>query len=244
MLRSPPRAPPSPDVPLAPSPYVSKESDPTSSHAVILALAGEGRGRRLLDVGSADGVLARRFAEQGFDVTCVERDPVLAARATGRGCRVVEADLDRGVPTFRETYDVLVFADVIEHLHRPETVMRDLLPALAPGGMVIVSVPNVAHLWIRASLLFGRFAYADRGILDRTHLRFFTLRSFRAFLRETGLRPERVLVTPAPLPLVVPERFHGAWLRGVQRLHHLAARTWKGGLTYQFVAACRAASAA
>ena len=65
----------------------------------------------------------------------------------------------------------LVYGDVIEHLSDPLRIMRELNRHLAPGAVVIVSVPNVAHLSVRLSLLFGRFEYQDRGILDRTHLR-------------------------------------------------------------------------
>ena len=84
--------------------------------------------------------------------------------------------------------------------------------------------------------------YADRGILDRTHLRFFTRRSFAAFLRDAGLGVEEMVATPVPLPLVVPARFHGPVLDVVHTLSAGAARAWKGGLAYQLVAVCRRAS--
>jgi hypothetical protein len=108
---------------------------------------------------------------------------------------------------------------------------------------VIVSVPNVAHLWVRLSLALGRWDYADRGILDRTHLRFFTKRSFAALLRDAGLSVEELVATPVPLPLVVPPRLHGPLLDAVHALSAGAARAWKGGLAYQFVAVCRRAFA-
>jgi hypothetical protein len=107
---------------------------------------------------------------------------------------------------------------------------------------VIVSVPNVAHLWVRLSLLVGRFDYADRGILDRTHLRFFTRRTLLELLRSAGLRVDELAVTPVPLPLVVPPRWHGRVLAGVHALSAGAARAWPGGLAYQFVAVCRAST--
>jgi hypothetical protein len=100
-------------------------------------------------------------------------------------------------------------------------------------------VPNVAHLWARLSLLIGRFDYADRGILDRTHLRFFTRRTLVDLLRAAELTIVELTVTPAPLPLVVPPRWHGRWLERVHALSARAARGWPGGLAYQFVAVCR-----
>ncbi len=221
------------------SPYRLK-SDPYSSHSVILRCLGEGRGRRALDVGAADGFLSELLTARGWSVTALERDPALAARARGRCKEVMVADLEEAAPQLHGLYDAIVYGDVLEHLRAPLPVLVRLNRALAPGGTVVVSVPNVAHLWIRLSLLCGHFEYADRGILDRTHVRFFTRRTLLQLLDQAGLRVGHLAVTPAPLPLLVPERFHGAWLEAVHGLSALAARGWPGGLAYQFVAICRA----
>jgi SAM-dependent methyltransferase len=221
------------------SPYRLKD-DPHSSHSVILSRLGEGRGRKALDVGAADGFLAERLTAQGWTVTALERDPELAARARGRCKEVVVADLESAPPLLHGPFDAIVYGDVLEHLSDPGAVLRVLDQTLAPAGIVIVSVPNVAHLWVRLSLLAGRFDYADRGILDRTHLRFFTRRTLRELLRAAGLTVVELAVTPVPLPLVVPPRWHGRWLPRVHTLSAGAARGWPGGLAYQFVAVCRA----
>ncbi len=220
------------------SPYRIK-SDPHSSHSVILARLGDGRGRKALDVGAADGFLAERLTAQGWSVTALERDPELAARARGRCKEVVVADLEAAIPRLQGPFDAIVYGDVLEHLSDPRGVLVALDQTLAPGGTVIVSVPNVAHLWVRLSLLMGRFDYADRGILDRTHLRFFTRRTLIDLLRAAELTIVELTVTPAPLPLVVPPRWHGRWLERVHALSARAARGWPGGLAYQFVAVCR-----
>jgi 2-polyprenyl-3-methyl-5-hydroxy-6-metoxy-1,4-benzoquinol methylase len=214
------------------------KDDPYSSHSLILSRLGEGRGRRALDVGAADGFLSEKLTGRGWSVTALERDPELAARARGRCKEVVVADLDAAPPLLSGPFDAIVYGDVLEHLSDPLATLVALNRTAAPGATVIVSVPNVAHLWVRLSLLAGRFDYADRGILDRTHLRFFTRRTLRAFLASAGLGLRELLVTPVPLPLVVPERWHGAWLRGVHRASAGAARAWPGGLAYQFVAVC------
>ena len=220
------------------SPYQLK-ADPYSSHAVILSRLGEGRGRRALDVGAADGFLSELMTQQGWTVTALERDPAQAARAQGKCQEVVVADLDQAAPKLSGPFDAIVYGDVLEHLGDPLPVLMALNRSLATGGVVIVSVPNVAHLWIRLSLLLGRWEYADRGILDRTHQRFFTRRSFREFLAQAGLAVMELVATPVPLPLVVPARFHGAGLRATHALSALAARAWPGGLAYQLVAVCR-----
>ena len=224
------------------SPYQLKP-DPYSSHAVILSRLGEGRGRRALDVGAADGFLAELLTRQGWQVTALERDPAQAAKARGRCHEVIVTDLERAAPRLQGAFDAIVYGDVVEHLSDPLPVLVALDRSLATDGRVIVSVPNVAHVWQRLSLVLGRWNYADRGILDRTHLRFFTKRSFVAFLHDAGLGVEELVATPVPLPLVVPPRLHGPVLDAVHALSAGAARAWKGGLAYQLVAVCRRAVA-
>jgi len=216
--------------------YQSKIDDPYSSHSVILARAGEGKGRRILDVGSAHGVLAQRFTERGFEVTCVEGSAELAALGKDKCREMIVADLDKPLPQLNGQFDVIVYGDILEHLKDPLQVFKGFNRSLRTGGRVIVSVPNFAHWWVRFNLLFGRFEYMDRGILDRTHLRFFTLRSFREFLRDAGLECEQIVATPVPLLLVVPERHHGGWLRLLHRLNAGVSRCWKTMFGYQFVA--------
>jgi 2-polyprenyl-3-methyl-5-hydroxy-6-metoxy-1,4-benzoquinol methylase len=222
------------------SPYQLKD-DPYSSHGVMLSLLAEGRGRRLLDTGAADGFLAELLTAQGWVVTAVERDPAQAARARGKCHDVIVADLVDALPKLSGSFDAIVYGDVLEHLPDPLAALTAINQSLAPGGVVIVSVPNVAHLWIRLSLMLGRFQYTDRGILDRTHLRFFTRRTLLDLLAEAGLTVEALHMTPVPLPLVIPPRFGGAWLRLAHAVSARASRVWPGGLAYQFVVACRQA---
>lgn len=219
------------------APYRLKD-DPYSSHSLILSRLGDGRGRRALDVGAADGFLAERLTAAGWKVTALERDPVQAARAAAHCEEALVVDLEREPPPLAGLYDAIIYGDVVEHLSSPLRVLRQLNRYLAPGGVVVVSVPNVAHLWVRLSLLVGRFDYGERGILDRTHLAFFTRRTFLAFLAAAGLTPREMAVTPVPLPAVVPEEFHRPILAAVHRLSAGAARLWPGGLAYQFVAVC------
>jgi 2-polyprenyl-3-methyl-5-hydroxy-6-metoxy-1,4-benzoquinol methylase len=209
--------------------------DPHSSHSVILRWLGDGHGRRVLDVGAADGVLSRHLTARGWKVTALEADPAAAAAAQPHCERVIVADLAAGVPALDSPFDAIVCGDVLEHLAHPAPALRSLGRALAPGGVVVMSVPNVAHLWMRLSLLAGRFEYAERGILDRTHLRFYTERSLRALLAEADLTVTRATATPAPLYQVVPERYHGAVLAGAHGASAAAARLLPRLLGYQLV---------
>jgi hypothetical protein len=124
---------------------------------------------------------------------------------------------------------------VLEHLRDPAAALVALRCSLAAGGQVVISVPNVAHAWVRLSLLAGRFDYAERGILDRTHLRFFTRRTLGALVTGAGLRVMRMMSTPAPLYQVVPERWHGRALAALHALNAASARALPRLLAYQFV---------
>lgn len=216
--------------------YQPKDDDPYSSHSLILARVGEGRGRRLLDVGAANGMLAERFSERGFEVTCIEGDPALASLARGKCREIIVTDLDGRLPVLTGSFDVIVYGDILEHLKDPLRLLQELNRYLSPAGKVIVSAPNVAHLWVRLNLLCGRFEYAERGILDRTHLHFFTLASFRRLLSDAGLSVSELLATPVPLTLLASERHRGLWLRAAHRLNASLAKAWKTMFGYQFVA--------
>jgi len=147
-------------------------------------------GSRVLEVGCATGFMAEHLTRaRGCLVTGVEQDPDAARVAAGRCARLVVGDVENPALLARcaGEYDVIVFADVLEHLRDPATVLRALAGYLAPGGRVLASIPNVAHWSIRWRLLVGRWEYQERGILDRTHLRFFTRRSALRLFQQAGL---------------------------------------------------------
>jgi len=227
-----------------PSPRYVLKPDPHSSHSLILRWLGEGRGRKLLDVGAADGLLSRRLTELGWRVTAIEGDPALA-QAGARDCeRMITLNLDREIPVGEGPFDVIVYGDVLEHLVDPLRILVELDRSLAPGGFVILSVPNIAHLWIRLLLLFGRFDYLDRGILDHSHLRFFTERSLRAMLADAGLLIERFTATPAPLYQILPVSWHRRWVAATHSVNALIARNARRLLGYQFIVLAHPKSAA
>ena len=171
---------------------VADLSNENSSATKIAHLVG--RDRRVLDVGCAHGYLAGALRGQGCRVFGVERDAGDAERAREHCERVVEADLD--VPGWsRDLADVrfesIVFSDVLEHLRDPASVLREALTLLDPAfGTVIASVPNVAHVSVRLELLLGSFRSEATGILDATHLHFFTRDSLQHLLAANGLEVE------------------------------------------------------
>jgi 2-polyprenyl-3-methyl-5-hydroxy-6-metoxy-1,4-benzoquinol methylase len=182
----------------------------SASHRLVLGEVPDGA--RVLDVGCATGYLAAELTRRGCVVDGVEFDPVAAeqARAPGRCREVFVGDLES--PLTREAVeamsgrgaggpDVVVCADVLEHLRDPWSALAWMRTLLAPGGRAVISVPNIAHWTARRALLGGRFDYSDFGLLDRTHLRFFTRASATELAHRAGfvVRAERPV--PAPLPL-------------------------------------------
>ncbi len=169
-----------------------------NSHTLMVELIGAGK--RVLDVGCAGGHLARVLVGRGCTVSGVEYDAEAAEQARPVLDRLVVGDLER-LDLVAELgaggFDVVVFGDVLEHLRDPLPVLRGALPLLAPGGYVVISVPNIAHGAVRLSLLRGRFDYKPLGLLDSTHVRFFTRDTLKAFLREGGFAATDLLRTTA-----------------------------------------------
>ena len=145
-------------------------------------------------------------------------------------------DLLEGVSgPWKEPFDVIVAGDVVEHLPRPEVLLGSLRGLLKPDGVLLLSLPNVANVTVRLGLLFGCFQYAPRGILDRTHLRFFSRATGRALLEENGYRVLSIDTTAMPLELALPALSRPP-LAGVARAAALAAaRFWPTLFGYQFV---------
>lgn len=156
--------------------------------------AHQGRAE-VLDVGCWNGTLGRvLLRECGATVDGIERDATQAQLAREAGYRRVEvADLDRDIPDAEDrTYDFLLFGDVLEHLVDADRVLATFVPRLKPGGRVILSMPNIAFAANRLTHLLGRWDYKDYGILDRTHLRFFTKDSMVALAQGAGLSVVRI----------------------------------------------------
>jgi SAM-dependent methyltransferase len=162
--------------------------------------------RRVLDVGCGGGAFgaALKAERPRCEVVGVEAFPEAAARAAQRLDRVLRLDLDalEALPADAGSFDAIVFGDVLEHLREPKRLLETLLPALAPGGTLVVSIPNVRHWSVVYPLLVNdSWEYEDAGLLDRTHVRFFTLREFETMLGELGLESTHVGVNDhLPLP--------------------------------------------
>lgn len=156
-----------------------------------------GTPRRALDVGCYRGATGQALAARvpGVEVVGIELEPEAAEVARERLATLfvgpVEEVLARPEFQAHGRYDLILCGDVLEHLAQPERVLGRLVREfLAPGGRVVISVPNVAYYETFLLLARGRWPRRARGIFDRTHLRFFTRRELSALLEESGLRAE------------------------------------------------------
>jgi SAM-dependent methyltransferase len=163
-------------------------------------------GSRVLELGPATGYMSHAFVGRGCEVVGIEYDPGMAERAAAFCERMIVGDLDRldlAAELGDDRFDAIVSADVIEHLKDPLGALQRLRPFLKEGGRFVISIPNIAHGSVRLALLTGRFEYGDWGLLDSTHLSFFTRESFERTLDEAGL--ELVELRPHELPFAFAE---------------------------------------
>lgn len=149
---------------------------------------------RVLEIGCAAGDLGACIKEDSsVHWTGVEIVPQAAKKAAAKLNEVHVAHIENDeIPLSPHSYDLLVLGDVLEHLQDPWATLKKLTQWLRPSARVICSLPNMNHWSIFAELLSGHFRYRDDGILDRTHLRFFTLRESLALLEGANLHVERV----------------------------------------------------
>ena len=148
---------------------------------------------RVLDVGCATGRLGEALAAKDCICSGIEIDAGAAARAKAHypgGVFVLDLDDEQALAQLKlpSSFDYVVFADILEHLRRPERALELLGRFLAVSGTIVCAIPNIAYWRRRLMLLRGDWTYEETGICDRTHLRFFTETSARELVRAAGLR--------------------------------------------------------
>ncbi|MGD0313811.1 MAG: bifunctional glycosyltransferase/class I SAM-dependent methyltransferase [Acidimicrobiales bacterium] len=210
--------------------YQLKPSE-DSSHGRISTLLRTRRPSKILDLGCSSGLLAERLTDMGHDVTGV--DVMEIAGVDRRTSAFVKADLNEGIPAEVGTgYDIVLAADVLEHLVNPGALMSQVKNVLAPDGVAMFCVPNIAHWYPRLRSTLGMFDYDQRGILDSTHLRFFTRRSIRKLVERQGFTIRRIEPVGLPLDALGMEGTKAHLLRLVDRL---LLDLWPTMFGYQFI---------
>jgi 2-polyprenyl-3-methyl-5-hydroxy-6-metoxy-1,4-benzoquinol methylase len=220
--------------------YLSK-SGRFSSHQTIMRLALATTGdRSIADLGCGEGFVLEGMRDAGWRTWGIDPDSSSCQIAANKGLSVDNLSLEQLISK-RQTLDfsVIVLGDVLEHLVDPWDTLRDLVNLSSPGTSFIISVPNVAHVSVRVLMLFGLFRYQSRGILDRTHLRFFDRKSAIKLVRQAGLKILAYRVTPVPVELIFPRPFNESLIgRFAGFLNWLVSRSLPSLLGYQFVFLC------
>ncbi|MBI3654736.1 MAG: methyltransferase domain-containing protein [Acidobacteria bacterium] len=219
--------------------YVYKNADPYSSHAQMVKWVSQQRPAEVLEIGTATGYLSSEMVKLGCKVTGIEQDPQMAEIAQQYCEKMLVGDIEKMDLSGLGRFDAIIFGDVLEHLHNPRTVLAKVNGLLKPGGSVLISLPNVANIWIRLNLFFGRFNYSRVGILDETHLRFFTLKTAKKLASDCGLDVISTSVTPIPLPLILPATSKGRAFSFFHLLNWGLTKLRKTLLGYQFILVCR-----
>jgi methionine biosynthesis protein MetW len=154
---------------------------------------------RVLDVGCSNGALGANLKKRypHVHVTGIEYNPMTANEAGQHLNQVIVADLDQPAWPFQfpdSHFDAIICADVLEHLREPTRALGHMTQWLAPGGTLLISLPNIRHWSVFYQLLvMADWPERDYGIFDRSHLRFFTRRSAMRMIKHAGLRIHRAI---------------------------------------------------
>ena len=170
--------------------HYHKDGDPASDHESRVVLDWIGRDRQVLELGCHSGSLARGLARNGCETTGVDENAQALAVAASHLKRSVAGDLERDETWGAldgERFGAVTLLHILEHLRAPDEALRRARDHVTDSGMVVIALPNVSNAHNRLAILRGRFDDTDHGVMDRTHLRFFTQRTARALIADAGL---------------------------------------------------------
>jgi 2-polyprenyl-3-methyl-5-hydroxy-6-metoxy-1,4-benzoquinol methylase len=218
-----------------PNVYTFKDFE-GSSHRILIDLIRRFStpGGTLLDLGAAGGELGSALRERfertiGFEY---DVDRIVQLREHFDAAVIADLETVRRLPS---NVRVIVLADIIEHLRDSSHLLRCVRASLAPDGRLFLSVPNIANITVRLGLLFGVFEYRDRGILDFTHLRFFTMRTILREVQSAGFRIVAVRGSSVPVRLIIGKYTPELLLRAGERVLTWITRVWRGLFAYQII---------
>lgn len=181
--------------------YDSFDANPYGVHMKTLELID--KNKNVLEIGCSTGQISRRLLKNNCEVIGIEIDEDASKSAKSYCKHVINEDVEKieDLPYPEKYFDFIVYGDVLEHLKAPEQTLKKFRRYLKDDGFIVVSLPNIANWKFRFRLLLGRFQYQESGILDKTHLRFFTLKSSKDLLNQTGFEVVKLDIVPETLSI-------------------------------------------
>lgn len=173
--------------------YTTLNTRPYEAHAIIYSIIN--KGTTLLDIGSATGYFAKVLKQKKCIVWGIELDSQAANKSQKYLKHVFTGNIDN-LETFRLPhgfFDYILLMDIIEHITNTEGILPRLKQYLKTEGKIIISTPNIAHISIRLNLLFGNFNYTKIGILDESHVHFYTKKTLNNLLKKSNYSIEKTL---------------------------------------------------
>ena len=205
-----------------------------SSHSWIISLVNPSS--TVFDVGCSTGFIGKSLLNKKCSVYGIELDKISAKEAQKSYKQVIVGDIEKkNIKRYIQFFDYIIFGDVLEHTSNPGQILRKYRQYLKPDGKIIVSMGNIAHWTIRLSILLGIFNYTKKGILDSTHLSFYTQKSLIALIIKCGYKIKKVKYAPIPLPSVFPRLAHHPWFKLINMINYYITICWKNMFTFQFI---------
>jgi 2-polyprenyl-3-methyl-5-hydroxy-6-metoxy-1,4-benzoquinol methylase len=202
-----------------------------SSHDLLVKLVEPNK--TVLDIGCSKGFLGKKLKEKGCIITGIDSNKEDLIEARKYYDKTLLLDINK--ENISGKYDIIILGDVIEHLSEPERILKNIKKNLNENGYLLISVPNIVNIYARLKILFGNFDYGEKGIFDKTHLRFFTLKSFKSLINNSGYSIIRVEFSPIPIYLVFPNASEYL-LKQINSLFNIITKLYPKLFAYQFIA--------
>jgi len=206
---------------------------PYSSHEMIRNFIRPNS--RVLDVGCGRGLLAEKLVNSGNRVSGIDSNPASIVFQGMEDYRQLDLEREYLKINYSEKFDSILLADVVEHVRNPEQLLRHLSKFLSPEGNFVISTGNIAIWYYRLSLLTGRFNYGARGILDETHVRLYTLASFKSLVERAGCQVSKISYTNLPFELAFKRLGQGIIGNSLDKIYRLFVNLWPKMFAYQIV---------
>ena len=223
--------------------YSYKGVDFFSSHHKIACYIKKIKDNSLvLDVGCNAGFIGRTLRELRWhgNIDGIDKEKNYKSKAMQFGYNsFYNIDIETALENFKKKYDVIVFADVLEHLIRPEKVLLEIRKNLKNNGTIIISLPNIANAYIRLKLLLGNFDYSNRGILDRDHKFFYTKKTAINLIKKSKLKIINYDFTPIPLSVVNKKFSYGKSFFPLYYLLNIISSVRSEFFAYQLIFSCQ-----